>query len=84
MRMPLGLPDELAIAGRLFSDFGSAGGVNPSNTAVFDSSSLRASIGAGLGWQSPFGPINIDIGFPILKEELDETEKFRLNFGTRF
>ncbi len=82
--MPLGLPDELAMNGRIFSDFGSLGGVNPSNSSVFDSASLRASLGAGIGWVSPFGPINVDVGFPILKESLDEKESLRVNFGTRF
>jgi len=82
--MPLGLPEELAFNGRIFSDFGSLGGVNPSNSAVFDSASLRASLGAGIGWVSPFGPINVDVGFPILKESLDEKENLRVNFGTRF
>ena len=84
LTMPLGLPQELAINGRIFSDFGSLGGVNPSNSAVFDSASLRASLGAGIGWVSPFGPINVDVGFPILKESLDEEEGLRVNFGTRF
>ncbi len=82
--MPLGLPEELAFNGRIFSDFGSLGGVNPSNSAVFDSASLRASLGVGIGWVSPFGPINVDVGFPILKESLDEKENLRVNFGTRF
>jgi outer membrane protein insertion porin family len=31
---------------------------------------------------SPMGKINIDFGFPIVKERYDETEVFRLNFGT--
>ena len=84
MTMPLGLPDELGIMGRVFSDFGSLMEISPSNSNVFDSSSLRASVGGGIGWSSPFGPINLDFGFPILKESLDEKETFRVNFGTRF
>ena len=55
-----------------------------SNSNVFDSASLRASVGGGFGWISPFGPINIDLGFPVLKEDIDITETFRVNFGTRF
>ena len=81
---PLGFPEELAVSGKLFTDFGSLGSVNPSDSNVFDSASLRLSAGAGIGWVSPFGPINIDFGFPLLKESLDETELMRLNFGTRF
>ena len=84
LRLPLGLPSEIGISGRVFSDLGSIGDINPTNSNVFDSSSIRASVGAGMGWLSPFGPINIDFGFPILKESLDVKEVFRLNFGTRF
>lgn len=84
LTLPLGLPEELGISGRLFSDFGSTGSVNPSDSNVFDTGSVRASVGGGIGWVSPFGPINIDLGFPVLKESVDETEAFRINFGTRF
>ncbi len=81
---PLGLPTEFGISGRLFTDFGSVGEVSPSNSNIQDTGSIRASAGAGLGWVSPFGPINMDFGFPIAKESFDQTELFRLNFGTRF
>ena len=84
LSMPLGLPEEFALKGRVFSDFGSLSSVSPENSAVFDEASLRASLGAGVGWTSPFGPINLDMGFPILKESLDVKEVVRVNFGTRF
>ena len=84
LTMPLGLPDELGINGRLFTDVGSLFTVSPSSSNVVDSASPRASVGAGVGWVSPFGPINVDLGWAFLKEDLDETEVFRLNFGTRF
>ncbi len=84
MIFPLKLPAEFAISGRLFSDFGSVSEVNPSNSNIQDTGSIRASAGAGLGWVSPFGPINMDFGFPIVKESFDQTQLFRLNFGTRF
>jgi outer membrane protein insertion porin family len=84
MIFPLELPAEFAISGRLFSDFGSVSEVNPSNSNIQDTGSIRASAGAGLGWVSPFGPINMDFGFPIVKESFDQTQLFRLNFGTRF
>ncbi len=84
LTMPLGLPNEFNIKGRVFSDFGSVGGVNPSNANVFDTGSVRASVGAGLGWASPFGPIAVDFGVPVLKESLDKDELIRVNFGTRF
>jgi len=84
MTFPLGLPTEFGVSGRLFTDFGSVGEVSPSNSNIQDTGSIRAAAGAGLGWVSPFGPINMDFGFPIVKESFDQTELFRLNFGTRF
>lgn len=80
---PLGLPNEFAIQGRLFSDFGSVGKLASVSNGQ-DTNALRASVGFGLFWTSPAGPISIDFGFPILKESFDQTETFRLNFGTSF
>ncbi len=51
---------------------------------VSDSSAVRAAIGAGLVWQSPFGPLRMDYAIPILKQDNDVTEKFRFSIGTRF
>ena len=84
VNFPLGLPDELGLSGKLFTDFGSTGQLNSSTTSVNDTSSLRLSIGTGLDWSSPFGPIGIDFGFPLVKESFDQTETIRVNFGTRF
>jgi outer membrane protein insertion porin family len=84
LKVPVGLPDELGISGRLFSDFGSAGGVNPSTATVNDNGAIRVSAGAGIGWASPFGPVAIDLGVPLVKEAFDKREIIRVNFGTRF
>ncbi len=84
LQLPLGLPDELGVSGRVFTDMGSSGRINPSNSDVSDTGNLRASAGAGFGWVSPFGPVNVDFGFPLLKDSVDIKETIRLNFGTRF
>ncbi len=84
LTFPLGLPNELGISGRLFSDFGSVGEVNPTNANIKDSGSIRVTAGTGIGWVSPFGPINIDLGWALKKESYDKTERFRFNFGSRF
>ena len=44
----------------------------------------RIGIGTGLIWESPLGPVNIDVGYPILRQSYDKIEIFRFNFGTRF
>ncbi len=81
---PIGLPNELGIKGKVFTDLGSSGKLSPSGTDVQDSGALRASIGTGISWTSPFGAIGIDVGIPVLKESFDEIENIRFNFGTKF
>ncbi len=82
---PLGLPSEFALTGRVFSDFGSSEGVDGAVPGeIYDEGSLRASVGIGVGWESPFGPIGVDLSQAVLKEDYDKEEVFRLNFGTRF
>lgn len=83
---PLGLPNEFGIKGRVFGQIGSAFGIDEqpiAGSTIADSSALRATVGFGISWSSPFGPIRVDVGFPVMKEEDDRTEVFRFNFGTR-
>ncbi|MES2907316.1 MAG: outer membrane protein assembly factor BamA [Pseudomonadota bacterium] len=50
-----------------------------------DEWSIRSSIGLSVIWQgSPLGPIRLDFGFPITKEDYDETQIFRFSGGTSF
>jgi len=84
LSFPLGLPEELGIGGRAFTDIGSTGKLQPTASFVQDESSLRVAVGTGLTWQSPFGPVGVDAAIPLVKEDFDLTENFRINFGTRF
>lgn len=84
LKFPLGLPNEYQISGSVFTDFGTVAEINPSNSNVVDSESLRASAGIGFAWISPMGPIGIDYAVPYLKESEDKTEYFRFSFGTSF
>lgn len=84
LQFPLGLPQELGVAGRVFTDFGTLFNLDQSGSEIVDKSSLRASIGTGVSWRSPFGPIRVDFAVPVVKESFDETELFRVSFGTRF
>ncbi|MBF0267060.1 MAG: outer membrane protein assembly factor BamA [Alphaproteobacteria bacterium] len=82
---PIGLPNEYGIEGKVFSDVGTLGAADDNDSATVDSSNLiRTSVGFGVNWKSPIGPMSLDFGFPITKENYDETEVFRFNFGTRF
>lgn len=84
LAFPLGLPEELGLRGRTFTDFGTVGGLDDEGPEIADEASLRLSVGVGLSWRSPFGPIQIDFAVPVLKEDFDEEETIRFSFGTRF
>ena len=84
LQFPLGLPEELGILASLFSDVGLLTDVDEDGPGITDEGSIRASVGVGLSWRSPFGPIRVDIAQAIKKEDFDKTETLRLNFGTRF
>jgi outer membrane protein insertion porin family len=80
-----GFPKETGFRGRLFTDVGSSGKIHPSDLGnVNDTGSIRVSAGFGGTWVSPFGAIGLDLGWPIKKENFDDTQVFRLNLGTRF
>ena len=46
---------------------------------VADSRKVRASVGASLIWDSPFGPLHVDYAIPLSKTNYDVTQ--RLGFG---
>jgi len=54
------------------------------NCTVYDSPDFRLSIGAGVIWTSPFGPLRFEAAYPVLKADHDETEWFRFSVGTAF
>ena len=84
LSFPMGFPKELRVKGRVFTDFGSSGSLASTGADIKDDASVRVSTGVGMAWFSPFGPIGLDFGIPILKESYDEEELLRVNFGTRF
>jgi len=44
----------------------------------------RVSVGFGVSWNSPFGPLRIDIAKALVKQKGDETKLFSFNVGTQF
>lgn len=81
---PLGLPKQFGVNGALFTDAGSLTDLDFDDPVIEDTASIRWSAGLGVAWRSPFGPVRLDFAVPIVKEDFDETENFRFNFGTRF
>ncbi len=54
-------------------------GISPSSNG-----GIRASVGAGLLWASPLGPIRFDYAVALKKGPLDKTQAFRFSGGTSF
>ncbi|MCC6597384.1 MAG: outer membrane protein assembly factor BamA [Alphaproteobacteria bacterium] len=81
---PIGLPNELGVLGHAFTDAGTLARIDDTGPEVLDESSVRVSVGLGVSWRSPFGPIRADLSKAVVKEDYDQTEIFRFNFGTRF
>ncbi|MBT7614080.1 MAG: outer membrane protein assembly factor BamA [Rhodospirillaceae bacterium] len=84
LTVPLGLPRELGLLGRVFTDFGSLFDLDSTGPSIADVNSVRASVGVGLSYNSPLGPIQLDVARAILEEDFDKTELFRFSFGTAF
>ncbi len=75
---------DIGMRASVFGDFGSLWQTDETGSEISDESSLRASIGVGISWNTPLGPIRIDFARAVLKEDIDETETIRFSFGTRF
>jgi outer membrane protein insertion porin family len=86
------LPKDVGLKGAVFADVGSIWdyrgptfwGVTGETISPADSSAPRASVGAGIIWNSPFGPLRIDYSVPLLKQSYDRVQQFRFGGGTRF
>ena len=54
------------------------------DSSINDNSKIRSSLGLGIDWLSPIGPMNFSFAQPISKSDSDITETFRFNLGTTF
>ena len=54
------------------------------DSSINDNSKIRSSLGVGIDWLSPIGPMNFTLAQPISKADSDITESFRFNLGTTF
>ncbi len=84
MTFPLGLPEEFGILGNLFTDAGAVAIPVEKGFGIDNSNAPRVVVGVGVSWDSPFGPIRLDLAKPVVKEDFDQTESFRFDVGTRF
>ena len=49
-----------------------------------DTNLVRTSVGVGLIWASPFGPLRFDYAIPITKGQYDRVQQFKFGGGTSF
>ncbi len=71
------LVESLGLKGVLFFDAGNAFSANEG----IDFGGMRMSMGAGLRWLSPIGPLHIVMAFPLNARVGDDTQTVQFSFG---
>ena len=66
----------------MFADAANIWGVD--YDSALDKNGIRSSVGIGIDWLTPVGPLTFSFAQPITKEPTDIEETFRFNIGTSF
>jgi outer membrane protein insertion porin family len=96
-RLPGLLPESYGIGLALFSDFGTLGHLDNVITrtctgaqysgvgsCVKDNLAFRATAGISINWKSPVGPVQINLGLPILKTSYDRAQIIHFSTATGY
>ena len=86
------LPKEIGIKIAAFADAGSlwnyksetSWAVTGETMQVADNMAVRSSVGMGLIWDSPLGPLRFDFAYAVTKQSYDQTQFFRFSGGAKF
>jgi outer membrane protein insertion porin family len=81
--LPLILDDVQNFDGLFFVDAANLWGVDY-DSSVNKSNKIRSSVGVGLDWLTPVGPLSFSLATPLTKADTDIEETFRFNLGTTF
>ena len=88
------LAREIGLRGAVFFDIGKAWGVRGESTNIIDpftgllvkdiskNRGIKFGVGPGIRWFSPFGPINIDLGFNLNPKQGEKHHVIDFNAGT--
>jgi len=80
-----GVPKDLGVRASVFADAGSLWGTNTTGTAVpslaGNTPTARASVGAGIVWDSPLGPLRADYAIPLVSQPFDKLQAFSFGMG---
>jgi len=80
-----GLEKDKSVRLSVFTDAGLvSGGPGPPPTSNFEFSETRYSVGLGLSWFSPVGPIKISVAKALNNKFEDRTQFFQFSLGTTF
>ncbi len=89
LNFPIFIPDEYQIKGFVFADYGVLG-KPPAAEDYFAGipnyidDDWRTSVGVGIYWNTPMGPMNFSWGWPLKMTEYDREQRFLLSFETQF
>jgi outer membrane protein insertion porin family len=78
------IPANFGMKGAIFADGATLFGNDLQSGLVGTDMQWRASIGAGIIWASPFGPLRVNYAYPIVKESTDDVQEFSFGVSTRF
>ena len=77
--------EDLGLQARLFAEFGTLTGVDDVDDRFFeDDASIRGSLGFGISWTTPLGPLRLDFAWPVMKEDFDKDETILFSIGHQF
>lgn len=82
---PLPTSKDLGVTGHIFADAGRIGENDFQPAAdISYSDSWRYSVGGGVTWRSPMGPLTLDYAVPLNAESFDDESRFYFYVGTQF
>jgi outer membrane protein insertion porin family len=78
------IPLFFGIKAAIFYDVGNVWGPDISGGSKIDITDLRHGVGAGLRWNSPFGPIRVDYGIKLDQKKGESFGNFNFSAGSSF
>jgi len=94
LNFPIFIPDEYQIKGFVFADYGILGKPPRQENMYchpylgchdnYIDDDIRTSVGVGIYWNTPMGPMNFSWGWPLKLNKYDQEQRFLLSFETQF
>lgn len=89
LNFPIFIPDEYQIKGFVFADYGILGKPPRGDYTYYGrdnyvDNDVRTSVGVGIYWNTPMGPMNFSWGWPLKMNDYDREQRFLLSFETQF